>query len=189
MFFVALMILLLGPNYGDEIGSVLLHPIFHPFYTCTEHWAKQFQGLGDALGTDCHIQKFETKNGRSWLRSYKGEGLTNEDWYTWHQPVMSPITGIVSAVNINPLTNTPGVMGQGAATYIVIDGEDNLKIMLAHLDQISVEKGSTVTAGEVIGTVGNNGYSRHPHIHIGAFKNSSPMQIRFDQSRMLPPQF
>jgi len=35
--------------------------------------------------------------------------------------------------------------------------------------------------GQVIAQVGNNGRSHHPHIHVGAYKDTEPLQIRFDQ--------
>jgi len=187
-YFVLLILFILS-SYGEEHPSILLHPIFHPYYSCTEHWAKQLQELGDALGTDCHIQKLETIDGRSWLRSYRGDGHQNEDWYTWQQPVMSPISGVVSAVNINPVTNTPGIMGKGMASYLLIEGKNEIKVLVGHLDSISVKKGDVVTEGEIIGVVGNNGYSRHPHIHLGAFRQNTPLQIRFDQNRMIPKEF
>ena len=35
-------------------------------------------------------------------------------------------------------------------------------------------------AGQVVARVGNNGYGRSPHIHIGAWKGENPYQIRWD---------
>ncbi|WP_147302681.1 M23 family metallopeptidase [Thalassotalea euphylliae] len=39
-------------------------------------------------------------------------------------------------------------------------------------------------AGESIAKVGNNGYSCNPHIHVGAWKDNLPLQIRFDQKTL-----
>ena len=44
--------------------------------------------------------------------------------------------------------------------------------------------GCMCTSGQVVAKVGNNGYSRHPHIHIGAWKGNEPLQIRFDLRAM-----
>ena len=167
-----------------EIESVLLHPIFDQYYVCAEHWDGQLQEMGDALGTDCFIQKFTTVNGRSWLRSYKRDGHKNEDWFGWKQNVLAPIEGKVIKINENKNVNKPGIMGKGMATWIIIQREDGLMVILAHVDSSIVKVGDLVRVGQVIATVGNNGQSRHPHIHIGAWKDKTAFQIRFDQSKI-----
>jgi murein DD-endopeptidase MepM/ murein hydrolase activator NlpD len=52
--------------------------------------------------------------------------------------------------------------------------------MLAHLQDIQVREGDTVRAGEFIARVGNNGYSRNPHVHVAAWKDDAAYQIRWD---------
>ncbi|RCW42433.1 M23 family metallopeptidase [Paenibacillus prosopidis] len=49
---------------------------------------------------------------------------------------------------------------------------------------LSVKEGDNVKAGDIVAKVGNNGYSRHPHIHVGAWKGNIPLQIRFDLKSM-----
>lgn len=167
-----------------EIESVLLYPIFDQYYVCAEHWDGQLQEMGDSLGTDCFVQKFSTVKGRSWLRSYKNDGHKNEDWFSWKQNVLAPIDGKVVKINENKVVNKPGAMGKGMATWIIIKREDGLMVILAHLDSCSVKVGDLVKAGQVIALVGNNGQSRHPHIHIGAWKEKAAFQIRFDQTKI-----
>lgn len=164
--------------------SEVLHPIFNEIYVCNEHYASQFAHVGDALGTDCYIQSFEKVNGRSWLRSYKSNGHKNSDWYSWNKPVLSPISGEIILINENKVINSPGIMGKGKATFVVIKRDDGLHAMLAHLQGLKVKTGDKVIAGEVIGLVGNNGQSWHPHIHLGIWRDDKPLQIRFDQTRM-----
>lgn len=36
----------------------------------------------------------------------------------------------------------------------------------------------------ILAHVGNNGYSRNPHIHIGAYRNGSPVAISFDPQKV-----
>lgn len=43
--------------------------------------------------------------------------------------------------------------------------KDNFFVFYAHLEKLSVTVGTTVTAGTVIGTVGNTGISTGPHLH------------------------
>ena len=61
-------------------------------------------------------------------------------------------------------------MGTGMASFVIIARADGLSVLVAHLDEPTVGVGASVTAGQTIGLVGNNGQSRHPHIHIGAWR-------------------
>jgi len=169
------------------VDSVLLHPVLRGYTSCVEHWAGQLTGLGDALGVDCVLMQFETHPGkdagdqRTWLRAYAGAGLDNTDWYSWHQPVLSPISGRVKHIHLNQTVNQPGIMGSGPAGFVLLLRADGLHVLVAHLDAIAVQVGDQVQAGQFLGRVGNNGFSRHPHLHIGAWKDRTPLQIRFDQ--------
>lgn len=89
-------------------------------------------------------------------------------------------------IHINETTNTPGKMIPGRATSIIFRRSDGTHVLYAHLRELEVKVGETVEAGAVIGRVGNNGYSRHPHVHIGAWSGDAPLQVRFDQYRMAP---
>ncbi len=127
------------------------------------------------------IQEFVTEEGRSWLRSHKGNGHQNEDWFGFSQDVLSPVSGTVKLVRVNDVLNQPGIMGKGFAIFVLIEREDGLSVLVAHLKDLLVEVDSQVKAGQVLGKVGNNGQSRHPHIHIGAYHGKEALQIRFDQ--------
>ena len=48
-----------------------------------------------------------------------------------------------------------------------------------------MKEGDTVEEGEVVGLVGNNGKSRLPHVHLGAWVGSRPYQVRFGQKKMI----
>jgi len=169
---------------AQAIDAVLLHPIYAERYTSLEHAAWEKMGPGDALGTDCVIQRLVTVDGRLWTRGYRGDGCDNEDWFGWHQPVLAPVSGTVVKVQLNPKTNEPGVMGGGIASHVVLKDASGLMVLLAHVDDVTVKAGQMVTAGQVIAKVGNNGQSRSPHIHVGAWRGETPLQIRFDQTRM-----
>jgi hypothetical protein len=166
------------------IEAVLIDPVFDRYYACAEHQLGQFKGLGDALGTDCFIVRAEDKKGRKWLRPHRLEGHSNEDWFGWKQSVLSPIDGTIKEININKKINQPGIIGEGAASYLIIRRDDGLQIMLAHAMEIKVSKGDKVKKGQPIALVGNNGQSWHPHIHVGAWRDDSPLQIRFNQEKI-----
>lgn len=179
-----ILLLSIACSHAPQTPSEMVHPLFNEIYVCNEHYASQFGHVGDALGTDCYIQSFKEINGRSWMRSYKNNGRDNADWYGWNKPVLAPISGEIVLVNENTKVNKPGFMGKGKATFVVIKREDGLHATVAHLQNLKVQVGDKVIAGEVIGLVGNNGQSWHPHIHLGIWRDDKPLQVRFDQTRM-----
>lgn len=70
------------------------------------------------------------------------------------------------------------------ASHVVIRRYDGTHVMLAHLREIRVKEGVRGRLGEPIGRVGNDAYPRHPHIHLGAWRDDRPLQIRFDLRAM-----
>lgn len=151
-----------------EIGQFLAHPLFATPYTCEEHAAGELKYLGDDLGQDCVPMKFVDTDGVAFMRSFKADGLRNEDWFGWQQPVLSPCDCKVVAVRVNPITNSPGHPGKPPASSIKLEAANGTNLVLAHVDSASVSVGDAVHAGQPIARVGNNGFARMPHIHIGA---------------------
>ena len=164
----------------SETVAVVAHPPFATYYTCSEHSANLDLGPGDALGSDCVVQEFPEETDRYWLRSHVGDGTRNEDWYGWRERVLSPCDCIVSDVHVNKITNTPGKMTPGRASSVQLRREDGVNFVIAHVREIDVAVGDSVQYGQPLARVGNNGYSRHPHIHLGAWKEDEPLQVRFD---------
>lgn len=169
---------------SGDLPSVTAHPIFKQPYSCTEHWLGNLKGEGDALGTDCVIQQMVEVKGRTWMRSHKGDGSRNTDWYGWGKEVLSPCTCEVVDAQEHPSPNKPGIMGKPPAGMVKLKRDDGVFFLLGHVTSLTVKAGDKVESGQVVGRVGNNGYSRHPHIHMGAWKDKEPLQIRFDLAAM-----
>lgn len=170
------------PNTSTD--QFLAHPLFSMSYKCAEHAAGELPYLGDALGQDCVPEEFVKRDGRAFMRAFKSDGLTNEDWYGWNQDVLSPCDCEIVNVHINPVTNQPGVMGKPPASSITLQAQDGTYIVLAHIQSPLVKKGDKVKGGKVLAKVGNNGMCRNPHIHIGAWREKQPLQIRWDQTKI-----
>lgn len=179
---------IIPPKAADvkgELGLIELGPLFREPYYCSEHPVGQLVFAGDALGTDCVIiGGLADKSG--FARSYRSDGSTNADWYGWHKPVLAPVSGIVVGVFSNLDENTPGQMGRPPASMVQIRTEDGVIVTLAHATDLRVTKGETIDKGDVVGIVGNNGVSRSPHIHVGAYQeiDAVPLQIRWDLRAM-----
>ncbi len=184
MKYLILGLLLLAPNLVSANNSVKVHALHEESFNCTEHWDGQFKYLGDALGTDCVIGELVEEENRMFMRSYSNRGFENTDWFGYQKNVLAPCDCIVEKIHINPTTNKPGIMIPGRASSITLANPDGTKILLAHVDAVTVKIGQKVTAGEKIAKVGNNGYSRNPHIHIAAWNGDTPLQIQFDQKTL-----
>ena len=72
------------------------------------------------------------------------------------------------------LVRTVGVRDRGGNVVSLHDEERDLLLYYAHLEEQLVEQGERVTAGQVIGTVGNTGnaITTPPHLHIGVYQGS-----------------
>ena len=54
-------------------------------------------------------------------------------------------------------------------TYVLIEHNNNLSSIYAHLSLAIVEEGSEVKRGDIIGYSGNTGYSTGSHLHFGVY--------------------
>lgn len=160
----------------DPIEEVTVHPVFPHASATTEHGEGELPSPGDALGRDCWVVRFID----GWYRLHAGDGTRNEDWYSWGADVLAPFDGVVDSVRVNPVTNQPGHHAGGRASAIVFRRQDGVRVVYAHVDRVEVQPGDPVSAGQRIARVGNNGTSQCPHIHVGAWRDSTPLQIRFD---------
>ncbi|MDR2468387.1 MAG: M23 family metallopeptidase [Spirochaetaceae bacterium] len=76
-------------------------------------------------------------------------------------PVKAAMAGKVSMVGFSP------ILGK----YIIVSHDATYQTMYAHLNSSMVTRGSNVAQGEIIGEVGNTGYSTGPHLHFVIYKN------------------
>jgi hypothetical protein len=185
------------------LGAVVIHPPVAGRMKCSEHPLGQEDHAGDALAQDCSVVRNTGGPGGSFPSFYAHEGLRNEDWFSWNEPLLAPFDGIVRAVHINPVTNEPGTRGEGMASVILferINAGDDLPIQIGyvHVQDVRVEVGDSVIAGQMVARIGNNGISDYPHVHIGAMRGDllalmsgvgapedvQPLQVRFDLAAM-----
>jgi hypothetical protein len=100
----------------------------------------------------------------------------NEDYPVFGENIYSPIEGqIVKVENLIP-DNEPYAESfpYNTGNTIVIQ-HDDFYLVLGHLKQnsILVKAGDTVKAGDLIGSVGNSGWTERPHTHIQLIKSDS----------------
>lgn len=63
----------------------------------------------------------------------------------------------------------------GYGNLIIIEHENNMKTFYGHLNDFYVKAGDKVNKGDVIGAIGNTGFSTGPHLHFELRVNNNPV--------------
>ena len=92
-------------------------------------------------------------------------------------PIMAPLTGTVRAIGNTDVV--PGCSSWGKWT--LIDHANGLTTLYAHQDVQSVTAGQKVNTGDVIGYVGNTGFSTGPHLHFTVYAKEGVTVRRFNE--------
>jgi murein DD-endopeptidase MepM/ murein hydrolase activator NlpD len=92
-------------------------------------------------------------------------------------PIYAPLAGTVRATGNTDLV--PGCYSWGKWT--LVDHANGLSTMYAHQDVISVTPGQSVKTGEVIGYIGNTGFSTGPHLHFTVYAKEAVSVRRFNE--------
>lgn len=101
-----------------------------------------------------------------------GEVAGNAATYGWEQPLLSPADGRVVFTRDDMEdadgVGTVGTPADAAGNVIVIELDNGLFVVLAHLRQGSllVENGDSVRTGDMLARVGNSGNTTMPHLHL-----------------------
>ena len=84
-------------------------------------------------------------------------------------PVYAAESGKVIAVDNQDKYCYRGAYGK----YIVIEHENNLTTLYAHLSLQTVKKGDIVKRGDLIGYIGKTGYATGPHLHFTVYSSAT----------------
>lgn len=181
LLLAALEEMLIPTPPSAPIEAVVLHPFTAKHFQCGDHAADDSLVPGDSLGTDCQVLGPSESPRRSFLRLYRTDGRTNADWYSWGETVLAPVDGRVIAVLVNDVVNRPGTKGKPPAGTLFFERADGVRVAIGHVDGVLVKKGDRVRAGQPVARIGNNGPSWAPHVHIGAWRGKTGLQVRWDQ--------
>lgn len=102
-------------------------------------------------------------------RFFRNRGASNEDYFSWQQPVYAPAAGKVVVAVDSVADNVPGEKNSRVppGNHIIIDHGNGEYSLLAHFKKgsLKVKKGQQVKEGELLGLTGNSGNSSMPHLH------------------------
>jgi hypothetical protein len=133
---------------------------------------------GDTLNVNHHMEVRSQWFGVDFARvdGPVGRGLAREsaksleDYYSWNQPVLSPLEGIVIQIESDHPDNRVGTVDttSSAGNFIEIRSDSGLYVFLAHFKQGSIRAkvGDQLQPGQILGLCGNSGNSTMPHVHI-----------------------
>jgi len=80
-------------------------------------------------------------------------------------PVNAAMAGKVVKIDFHPTYGR----------YVILSHPSGYQTWYAHLNKAETTQGATVAQGEMIGRMGNTGYSTGTHLHFSVFKNGSPV--------------
>lgn len=127
-----------------------------------------------------------TENGE---RIVNGTGLQNEDYQSFGKNIYAVADGVVNlSVDIyadNKVTEKVDISALYNGNIIILEHNINGRKYYSHYvhlmqDSSTVITGQIVKQGEIIGKVGNSGYSTGPHLHFGLYdKNRVSVPVNF----------
>jgi Peptidase family M23 len=114
----------------------------------------------------------------------------NDAWRIWERPLLAPCDGVVvhaeSAVEDNAAFGADRPYGVG--NHVVIRTDGDAYVVLGHVrcGSVTVAVGDGVRTRQVIGRVGNSGWTERPHLHMQAMRSADgdywhgePLPVRF----------
>lgn len=102
--------------------------------------------------------------------AYNGKGHNGVDFAA---PIGTPLKASLSGT-VLATGNTDTVKGcYSFGKWVMIKHGNGLNTMYAHLSQINVTTGQSVSTGQVIGYSGETGYATGPHLHFGVYVQSA----------------
>jgi len=131
---------------------------------------------GDTKELNYHVKDNAQKNAFDLIikdskeKSYKTDGIKNEDYYAFGKELFAPCDGEVVLTVDGIKDNKPGILNPiyTLGNTVIIKTIKNEYLIFAHFKQnsIQVKQGQQIKQGHLLGLCGNSGNSSEPHIHF-----------------------
>ena len=102
--------------------------------------------------------------------AYNGSGHNGVDFGT---PVGTKLKATLGGTVIGTGDTDVTCAGASYGKWILIQHNNGLASLYAHLSLIKVSKNDVVSTGDLIGYTGNTGYSTGPHLHLTVFATAA----------------
>jgi murein DD-endopeptidase MepM/ murein hydrolase activator NlpD len=97
-------------------------------------------------------------------------------------PVMAALSGTVLGTGNTDLSHSAsGAQCYSFGKWVMIKHANGLATLYAHLSQIGVSAGQSVTTGQTIGYSGMTGYATGPHLHFGVYASAGVQIMTLNQ--------
>ncbi len=112
-------------------------------------------------------------------RAFRTDGVGLDDYYAYGLPVYAPAPGVVFAAHDGEPEVEIGAPRWGLAglgNHVGVEVAPGEYLFIGHLQPGSVAAGvgDRVTAGQMLGRVGNSGNSSEPHVHLHLQDSTRP---------------
>lgn len=123
-------------------------------------------------------------------RTFRTDGSTPADYYTYDSEVLAPADGMVAhvrddieeyGIGITPPRERLEKDGDVfSGNLVIIDSGNGEYLLICHMKEgsVTVKVGDHVSAGQVIGRAGNSGASMVPHIHMNMMDRKDWLNAR-----------
>lgn len=148
--------------YRNRLREPLRLPFFGTWFV-----SQGIRGGETHRGRLAHAWDFMVRDEKG--RTFVIPGYRLNDYHAYGLLVSAPASGRVVMTENSVEDNVPGKLNkeQNWGNWVVIEHSLLEYSILAHLQQgsVRVKPGDVVSAGTVVGTCGNSGYSGQPHLH------------------------
>ena len=116
--------------------------------------------------------------------AYNGNGHNGVDFRAAvGTPLKAALSGTVIGAGDTGDPNNGGVKGcYSFGKWVMIRHANGLSTMYAHLSQINVARGQSVSTGAIIGYSGATGYATGPHLHFGVYLSEVTEIVKLSQA-------
>jgi murein DD-endopeptidase MepM/ murein hydrolase activator NlpD len=131
---------------------------------------------GDTKELNYHVENTAQRNAFDILikdekgKSYKTDGLANDDYYAFGKELYAPCDGEIVVAIDGIKDNLPGEFNPvyTPGNTVIIKTANNEYLFFAHFKNhsLKVTEGEKVKAGQLLGLCGNSGNSSEPHLHF-----------------------
>ena len=162
-------------NFNEDLPLIHARSALQLPFEKDQQWYVLWGGETEA--ENYHVVSRAQKNAFDFLirnpwskKSYQTDGKTNEDYFAFGKPILSPVAGEVVTVIDGVPDNEPGTMNprQLTGNTIVVRTDVGEYVLMAHFQNgsISVKEGERVVSGSFLGRCGNSGNSSEPPLHL-----------------------